>query len=120
LVLILSLTPLFNRCARCPFLRYTLVTIIHADDYEWLKHEKFQAMAEAYVVDSPSSTHLDEKWARYHGVDEGNCGNCDGLGEDKGGSEGFVEFANMTEPPLPPRGSQFHMVSKVCSYSPKR
>ena len=94
---------------------YTSIAIIHEDDYKWLKHEDFQDMFEDYVVHAPKeqrNNHLDPHWARYHGVDGGNCGDCDGLGEDKGGLEGFVQFANMTVPPEPPRGSEFHVAGR--------
>ena len=89
---------------------YTSISIIRASDYHMLKHEDFNKMLEEYVVEAPTgaSNHLDPHWSRYHGLPRGNCGNCDGLGEDRGGIEGFVYFANMTENPEPPKGSHFH------------
>lgn len=101
---------------------YTAIAIVHEDDYNWLKHEDFQEMFEEYVVHAPEAqrnNHLDPHWARYHGVDAGNCGNCDGLGEDKGGLDGFVQFANMTRPPEPPRGSEFHVAGRDAFAFPK-
>ena len=87
---------------------YTSITIVRGEDAGWLEHPDFEKMVEEYVVDAPSSSHLDPHWARYHGVPETTCGNCDGLGEDKGGESGFLAFAKMTEPPDPPFGSPAH------------
>ena len=88
---------------------YTSVSIIKAENYDRLKGEFFQEMLEDYVVHAPSSDHMDPHWARYHGLPDSNCGNCDGLGEDRGGVDGFVYFANMSDPPASPKGSSFHI-----------
>lgn len=36
-----------------------------------------------------------------------------GLGEDKGGLNGFVNFANMSGTPEPPRGGPFHVPGRA-------
>jgi hypothetical protein len=87
---------------------YTSVVLIKADDYAWLSHKDYVEKVEDYVVHAPESMHLDPRWSRYHGIDDETCGNCDGLGEDKGGIEGFTAFAKMDKPPEPPRGADYH------------
>lgn len=87
---------------------YTSFVLIKAEDYHWLAHEDYVEYLEDYVVHAPESVHLDPRWSRYHGVDEENCGNCDGLGEDRGGVEGFKEYAKMSKPPAPPKGASYH------------
>lgn len=59
---------------------YTSISIIRAEDYVMLGHEKFSEMLEEYVVEAPSSNskHLHAHWQRYHGIKPGSCGNCDG------------------------------------------
>ena len=86
---------------------YTTIIVIKEEDYHWLSHADFQLYVEDYITHAPASTHLDPYWSRYHGIPEETCGNCDGLGEDKGGFDGFVKFAQMTKPPEPPAGSRF-------------
>ena len=66
-------------------------------------------MVEDYVVHAPESLHNDPYLARYSGIPDGSCGNCDGLGEDKGGLDGFLAFAKMTTPPDPPIGKSSHL-----------
>ena len=73
---------------------YTSIAVIHEDDYHWLKHEDYQNFFEDYVVNAPVgiSNHLDPHWSRIHGLPDQNCGNCDGLGEERGGVDGFEAF----------------------------
>jgi hypothetical protein len=79
------------------------------------------------VINAPvgNSVHLDPHWSRYHGLNGGNCGNCDGLGEDKGGPEGFISFANNTvSPDVKAGGSPFHTPGRAafarCSVSDQK
>ena len=88
---------------------YTSIVLIKAEDYHWLSHNDYVQFVEDYMTHAPSSDHLDPRWSRYHGIPDRSCGNCDGLGEDRGGEDGFLKFASMTKPPEPPGGSHFHM-----------
>ena len=88
---------------------YTSIVLIRAEDYHWLSHADYALFVEEYITHAPASDHLDPKWSRYHGIPDTSCGNCDGLGEDRGGIGGFMDFASMTSPPEPPGGSHFHM-----------
>lgn len=98
---------------------YTSISIIHEDDYHWLKHEDYQKYFEDYVTNAPvESVHKDPKFARYHGIPGETCGNCDGLGEDKGGIAGFLHFANLSVPEPPPKGSPFHTAGRTAFARP--
>lgn len=91
---------------------YTSISIIHEDDYHWLKHEDYTTFFEEYVVEAPAEqrySHMDPHWSRLHGLPDKNCGNCDGLGEERGGQAGFELFASMSKPIEPPHGSHFHV-----------
>ena len=88
---------------------YTAIVLINAEDYHWLSHADYALFVEDYMTHAPQTDHMDPRWSRYHGIPESSCGNCDGLGEDRGGTKGFIDFASMTKAPEPPAGSNFHM-----------
>ena len=74
--------------------RYTAIVLINAEDYHWLSHADYALFVEDYMTNAPQTEHMDPRWSRYHGIPESSCGNCDGLGEDRGGIGGFMDFVS--------------------------
>ena len=55
--------------------------------------------AKEVLINAEDHHWLDPRWSRYHSIPESSCGNCDGLGEDRGGTKGLPEHCSFTLTP---------------------